>query len=75
MSERELIGLMERHGIGTDATVAEHIRKQIERGYATKHHGDMTFWPTPLGEGLVSGYRRMGLQSLWLPALRCQSLA
>ena len=24
---------MERHGIGTDATVAEHINKQLERGY------------------------------------------
>lgn len=25
---------MERHGIGTDATVAEHINKQLERGCA-----------------------------------------
>ncbi len=27
---------MEQHGIGTDATVAEHIQKQIDRGYAIK---------------------------------------
>ena len=32
MTERDLIAAMERHGIGTDATVAEHIQKQLERG-------------------------------------------
>ena len=48
LSERDLISLMERHGIGTDATVAEHIQKQLDRGYATKDH-NLTFWPTPLG--------------------------
>lgn len=32
--ESSLIGLMERHGIGTDATVAEHIQKQLDRGCA-----------------------------------------
>lgn len=69
LSERDLIALMDSHGIGTDATVAEHIQKQLERGYATKDT-NLTFWPTPLGEGLVGGYRRMGLQNLWLPDLR-----
>ncbi len=34
LSEAALISLMERHGIGTDATVAEHINKQLERGCA-----------------------------------------
>ncbi len=34
LTEASLIALMERHGIGTDATVAEHINKQLERGYA-----------------------------------------
>lgn len=60
---------MDSYGIGTDATVAEHIQKQLERGYATKD-GNLTFSPTALGEGLVGGYRRMGLQNLWLPDLR-----
>lgn len=32
LTEAALISLMERHGIGTDATVAEHINKQLERG-------------------------------------------
>lgn len=31
LSERDLIAAMERHGIGTDATVAEHIQKQLDR--------------------------------------------
>ena len=34
LTEASLIALMERHGIGTDATVAEHINKQLERGCA-----------------------------------------
>lgn len=60
---------MEQHNIGTDATVAEHIQKQLDRGYATKD-ANLTFWPTPLGEALVGAYRKMGLENLWLPNLR-----
>jgi DNA topoisomerase-3 len=73
LSERDLIALMEQHNIGTDATVAEHIQKQLDRGYATKD-GNMTFWPTSLGEALVGAYRKMGLENLWLPNLRCASV-
>ena len=35
LTEAALIAAMEAHGIGTDATVAEHIQKQLERGYTT----------------------------------------
>jgi len=73
LSERDLIALMEQHNIGTDATVAEHIQKQLDRGYATKD-GNMTFWPTSLGEALVGAYRKMGLENLWLPNLRWASV-
>ena len=73
LSERDLIALMEQHNIGTDATVAEHIQKQLDRGYATKD-GNMTFWPTSLGEALVGAYRKMGLENLWLPNLRYSSV-
>ncbi|KAL3158229.1 hypothetical protein ABBQ38_010482 [Trebouxia sp. C0009 RCD-2024] len=69
LSERDLIALMEQHNIGTDATVSEHIQKQLSRGYATKD-ASLTFWPTPLGEALVGAYRKMGLENLWLPNLR-----
>jgi hypothetical protein len=35
---------------------SEHIQKQIERGYAEKD-AQLTFWPTNLGESLISSYR------------------
>lgn len=49
--------------------LAEHIQKQLERGYASKD-AQLTFWPTALGESLISAYRRMGLDNLWKPDLR-----
>jgi hypothetical protein len=49
---------------------AEHIQKQLERGYAVKDDVSQTFAPTPLGESLISSYRRMGLDNLWKPDLR-----
>ncbi len=39
------------------------------RGYAEKDAG-MCFWPTKLGEALISGYRAMRLDNLWRPELR-----
>ncbi|KAI7839931.1 hypothetical protein COHA_006325 [Chlorella ohadii] len=70
LTERDLIAKMEEYGIGTDATVADHIQKQLERGYAVKDEASMQFSPTPLGEALISAYRKMGLANLWLPTLR-----
>ena len=69
LSERDLITAMERHGIGTDATVADHIKKQLDRAYAIKDHAAL-FSPSPLGEALIAGYHRMGLSNLWQPNLR-----
>jgi len=70
MKESDLLAKMDEYGIGTDATVADHIAKQLERGYALKDQASMTFSPTPLGEALISAYRKMGLENLWLPTLR-----
>ncbi|GAB4819974.1 hypothetical protein N2152v2_007020 [Parachlorella kessleri] len=82
LSERDLIAKMEEYGIGTDATVADHIQKQagsctqeeglwwLDRGYATKDVGTLLFSPTALGEALISAYRKMGLANLWQPGLR-----
>lgn len=36
MSEAELIGLMDKNGIGTDATIHEHIKTIQDREYANK---------------------------------------
>ena len=69
LSERDLIAAMERHGIGTDATVADHIQKQLDRGYAAKDAAAL-FSPSPLGEALIAGYHKMGLSNLWQPDLR-----
>lgn len=33
---------------------------QLERGYAVKDEASMQFSPTPLGEALISAYRKMG---------------
>jgi len=72
LSERDLIAAMERHGIGTDATVAEHIQKQLSRGYAAKCPRMLAFSPTPLGEALISAYRRAALDALRRPDLRAR---
>ena len=72
LSERDLIAAMERHGIGTDATVADHIQKQLDRGYAAKDAAAL-FSPSPLGEALIAGYHKMGLSNLWQPDLRWEA--
>lgn len=61
ISEVELISLMDRNGIGTDATIAQHISTIQEREYATKD-ASQRFSPTPLGIALVEGYNQMGYQ-------------
>jgi DNA topoisomerase-3 len=70
MRESDLLAKMDTYGIGTDATVADHIAKQLERGYAVKNNTNQTFAPTPLGEALISAYKKMGLENLWMPSLR-----
>lgn len=61
LSEVELISLMDRCGIGTDATIAEHIKTIVSRNYVVKN-ADQRFEPQPLGIALVEGYNAMGYQ-------------
>ena len=62
LTEAELIGLMDANGIGTDATMAEHIAKVKERKYVAAHsrgsgrNAVQELLPTPLGVALVKGY-------------------
>ena len=51
LSETDLIGLMDKYGIGTDATHAEHIEKIQTRNYVSLNR-DRRFFPNPLGIAL-----------------------
>lgn len=62
LTEPELIGLMDANGIGTDATMADHIAKIKEREYVDTHsrrsgrNPIQELIPTRLGIALVEGY-------------------
>ncbi|XP_043689886.1 DNA topoisomerase 3-alpha isoform X2 [Telopea speciosissima] len=68
LSEADLLTCMDKAGIGTDATMHDHIKKLLDRFYATKDQ-NTRFSPTNLGEALVMGYDDMGYE-LWKPYLR-----
>lgn len=62
---------MDKNGIGTDATIHEHIHKLLQRKYAVKRAA--RFIPTRLGVALVAAFDTLGLQfSLTQPFIRCQ---
>ncbi|KAJ0612116.1 putative DNA topoisomerase transcription factor interactor and regulator CCHC(Zn) family [Helianthus annuus] len=67
LSESDLLDYMDKAGIGTDATMHDHIKKLTDRFYAIKEGSH--FKPTNLGEALVMGYDDMGYE-LWKPYLR-----
>ena len=54
LSEADLITKMDQNGIGTDATIHEHIKTVQERQYAYKQN--QSFLPTPVGVSLVDAY-------------------
>jgi DNA topoisomerase-3 len=62
LTEPELIGLMDANGIGTDATMAEHIEKIKTRSYIVVTSGGTgrsavkVLIPTRLGIALILGY-------------------
>lgn len=58
ISEPKLIKLMDKEGIGTDATIADHIHKITARNYTVKKNG--LFYPTRIGLALINGYKQMG---------------
>ncbi|SCV04784.1 LAMI_0H19086g1_1 [Lachancea mirantina] len=75
MTEAELILLMDANGIGTDATIAEHIEKIQQREYITKKKINKQTYliPTILGISLVHGFEEIGLEdSFAKPFLRRQ---
>ena len=70
LSEAELIGLMERNSIGTDASIPTHINNIEKRNYVRiQSQGGRRVVPTDLGVTLVQGYHRIDPE-LALPAVR-----
>ena len=51
---------MDKNGIGTDATIAQHIQTIQERQYVFNLDG--VFVPSSLGLALVEGYDSMGFE-------------
>ena len=51
ISESELLALMKRYGIGTDATMQDHIHTNVERRYFAIR--EKRCIPTPLGRALL----------------------
>ncbi|KAF3918784.1 Helicase [Arthrobotrys entomopaga] len=80
LTEPELIALMDANGIGTDATMAEHIEKIQQREYVTASAssrgttgggGNNIFVPSNLGVALVEAYDLIASDmSLGKPFLR-----
>lgn len=78
MTEPELIGLMDANGIGTDATMADHVAMIKEREYVVENvrsgggrNAVKELIPTQLGVALIEGYDNLGLDvSVSKPFLR-----
>ncbi|KDP32568.1 hypothetical protein JCGZ_13118 [Jatropha curcas] len=68
LSESELISLMERNGIGTDASIPTHINNICERNYVQVQAGRRLV-PTTLGITLIRGYQCID-PDLCLPDIR-----
>ena len=69
LTESELLGLMEQHGIGTDASMAQHIANVVKRGYVTLDESTRQLIPSPLGSALVHAYMLVDPE-LVLPTVR-----
>ncbi|KAF8893540.1 prokaryotic type I DNA topoisomerase, partial [Infundibulicybe gibba] len=73
LTEADLVTLMDKNGIGTDATIAQHIQMVIDREYVIERMEGATKYliPSTLGIGLAEGYNQIGLgKSLTKPQLR-----
>ena len=58
LSESELLRLMRKYGIGTDATMQDHIHTNVVRGYFKIRNRQCI--PTPLGKAVISVLGKTG---------------
>ena len=71
LSESDLISTMDKNGIGTDATIHEHINTILERKYAVKKGERL--WPTKIGLGLVKAFDKIpDASNMCKPVLRAE---
>lgn len=70
LAESQLIAMMEKAGIGTDATIPQHIKTIQERDYVTLTK-ENRFSPTPVGLALYKAFKEIGL-SVTEPELRAK---
>ncbi|THH30422.1 hypothetical protein EUX98_g3766 [Antrodiella citrinella] len=73
LTEADLVSEMDKNGIGTDATIAQHIQTIIDRKYVMEHKPGATKYlvPSTLGIALVDGYNAIEYdKSLSKPDLR-----
>ena len=68
LTESELISRMEKHGIGTDASISTHIENVLKRNYVELIPG-RKLKPSRLGLVLAQGYHIID-NSLVLPQVR-----
>ena len=58
LSESELLRLMKKYGIGTDATMQDHIHTNVIRGYFRIRNRQCI--PTPLGKAVINVLSKSG---------------
>lgn len=71
LAEADLLGKMERHGIGTDASMAQHVSNVVDRGYVEVLEPGRRMRPTTLGCALIRGLQAID-KELVRPAVRAR---
>ncbi|KAI3656367.1 hypothetical protein MP638_000777 [Amoeboaphelidium occidentale] len=71
LTESDLIALMEKYGIGTDASMAVHMENIVERRYVSISGRSRMMVPTDLAITLIHGYKKID-PDLALPSLRSE---